>query len=102
SGGLLRRSSKGAGREARPLLPRSVDVRTLDQEGHADVCPPLIEVLTSETSADDVDRPDVAKRALGLLQRLLGGVIRRLLGASNHLDDLYDAHRISSLASGQN
>src|SRR5204863_4742126 len=35
-------------------------------------------------------------RALRLLERLLRGVIRRLLGASDQLDDLYDGHEASS------
>src|SRR5262249_36178729 len=46
-----------------------------------------------------VYRADVPKRALRLLQRLLCGVIRRLLGASDKLDDLYDGHEPSSFIS---
>src|SRR5882762_7472298 len=59
---------------------------------------PLIEVLTAQAGGDDVDRADVPKRTLRLLQRLLCGVIRRFLGASDQLDDLYDGHGPSSLS----
>src|SRR5439155_25688222 len=79
-----------------PLLPNSVDVAALDQEGDPHVGAPFVEVLTAQAGRDDVDRADVPKRALRLLQRLLRGVIRRLLGASDQLDDLYDGHGPSS------
>src|SRR3954453_22669992 len=81
-----------------PLLPSSVDVGALDQERDPYVGAPLIEVLAAQSGGDDVDRADVPKRALRLLQRLLCGVIRRLLGASNQLNDLYDGHEPSSLS----
>src|SRR3954462_14953748 len=60
---------------------------------------PLIEVLSAQPGGDDIDRADVPKRALRLFQRLLCGVIRRLLGASNQLNDLYDGHEPSSCVS---
>src|SRR4051794_36515609 len=83
-----------------PLLPSSVDVGALDQERDPYVGAPLIEVLAAQSGGDDVDRADVPKRALRLLQRLLCGVIRRLLGASDQLDDLYDGHGPSSERDG--
>src|SRR4051794_20601214 len=94
--------SSGGGRQCGhpppPLLPSSVDVGALDEEGDPDVGSPLIEVLTAQPRGDDVDRADVAKRALCLFERLLRGVIRRLLGASNQLNDLYDGHEPSSFS----
>src|SRR3954453_19304359 len=95
--------SSGGGRHCGhpppPLLPSSVDVGALDEEGDPDVGSPLIEVLTAQPRGDAVDRADVAKRALCLFERLLRGVIRRLLGASNQLNDLYDGHEPSSFIS---
>src|SRR4051812_11378010 len=81
-----------------PLLPSSVDVGALDQERDPYVGAPLIEVLAAQSGGDDVDRADVPKRALRLFQRLLCGVIRRLLGASDQLNDLYDGHEPSSFS----
>ena len=71
-----------------------VDVRAFNQERDPDVGAPLVEVLAAEAGRDHVDRSDVPKRGLGLLERLLCGVIRGLLGASNQLDDLYDGQAL--------
>src|SRR4029078_7912814 len=93
----MRRRATPGGRPPPPLLPSSVDVGAFDQERAPDMGAPLVEVLSAEARRDDVDRADVAERALRLLQRLLRGVIRRLLGASDQLDDLYDGHGPSSV-----
>src|SRR4051812_14202174 len=91
-----RRRAPLRGHPPPPLLPSSVDVGALDQECDPYVGAPLVEVLTAQSGGDDVDRADVPERALRLLQRLLCGVIRRLLGASDQLNDLYDGHEPSS------
>src|SRR4051794_109267 len=95
-----RRRAPRCGHPPSPLLPSSVDVGALDQERDPYVGAPLIEVLAAQSGGDDVDRADVPKRALRLLQRLLCGVIRSLLGASNQLNDLYDGHEPSSERDG--
>src|SRR3954447_8440588 len=76
----------------------SVDVGALDQECDPYVGAPLVEVLPAQPGGDDVYRADVPERALRLFQRLLCGVIRRLLGASDQLNDLYDGHEPSSFS----
>src|SRR4029077_15135361 len=70
----------------------SVDLRSLDQECDADVGAVLVEVLAADAGRDDFDRADVAQRALGLQQRLFGGVVGGRLGATDQLDDCHDSH----------
>src|SRR5215208_5991162 len=83
-------------RDQRRRVARSglVDVGALDQEGDAHVRAEFVQVLPSDPRADDVDGPDVAKRCLRLLQRLLRRVVGGRLRASNQLDDLDNRHSL--------
>src|SRR5947207_15903288 len=71
-----------------------VDVGAFDQEGDAHVCAVLVEVLSPDPGADDVDGADVPERALRLLQRLHRRVVAGRLRASNQLDDLDNRHSL--------
>src|SRR5689334_2564617 len=52
----------------------------------------LIEILAADPGRDDVDRPDVAQRALGLIECLARRVVSRGFRAAHQLDDLHDSH----------
>src|SRR6266550_2955330 len=92
-GGPLRpAAAMPSGPRKRGLKAASVDVGALDQERDPNVGAELVEVLAPQAGADDVHGADVPQRALRLLERLLGGVIRGLLRAADQLDDLDYGH----------